>query len=94
MKIKQVSKDRVTVTDASKVLNLSILSVQGALKNSALPIGGAWKNEGSDCYTYYISAYQLSNFMGITKEELLERIEQNNNGGMENEKINYRKRIG
>jgi hypothetical protein len=63
---------RVPVQKASELLGLSVLSVQGALIHKALPIGGAWKNEGSSCYTYHISPQQLALYIGVTKEEVME----------------------
>lgn len=94
MKVKQESKDRITVLDASLVLEMSVISVQGALKHKALPIGGAWKNSESECYTYHISAYLLGQYLGMTKEEVLEKINKIKNGGNKDEKINIRKRVG
>lgn len=66
---------RVSPQVAGEILNLSVQSVQGALIANALPIGGAWKNPGSSTYTYYISAQKLAEFVGITKQEVLERCE-------------------
>lgn len=63
---------RVSVQRAAELLGLSVLSVQGALINKALPIGGAWKNEGSTCYTYHISPQQLALYIGSTKEEVMD----------------------
>jgi len=62
---------RVPVSVAAKLLGLSVLSVQGALISKALPIGGAWKNENSTCYTYHISPQQLALYIGSTKEEVM-----------------------
>jgi hypothetical protein len=62
---------RVSVQRAAELLGLSVVSVQGALINKALPIGGAWKNENSTCYTYHISPQQLSLYTGMPKEEIM-----------------------
>lgn len=62
---------RVPVQIAAELLGLSALSVQGALIHKALPIGGAWKNEGSSCYTYHISPQQLALYIGVTKEDIM-----------------------
>lgn len=70
--MKQKYVARVSVQRAADLLGLSVLSVQGALINKALPIGGAWKNENSSCYTYHISPQQLALYIGLTKEEVLE----------------------
>ncbi len=53
--MKETYVARVSVQRAAELLGLSVLSVQGALINKALPIGGTWKNEGGSCYTYHIS---------------------------------------
>lgn len=71
-----IINNRVDVRKASKLLGLSVLSLQGALINRALPLGGAWKNEGSDCFSYYVGKHQLGEFLGITKEELEEELEK------------------
>ncbi len=75
--LKTIYVSRVPVQKAAKLLGLSALSVQGALIEKALPIGGAWKNEGSSYYTYHISAQQLALYIGITKEEVIEFCELN-----------------
>jgi hypothetical protein len=76
MKPKIIQCDRVPVNIAAELLGLSPLSVQGALVNKALPIGGAWKNEGSTCYTYHISPQQLALYIGTTKEEIKKLVEE------------------
>lgn len=62
--------ERVPVPVAAEILGMSALSVQGALIHQALPIGGAWKNEGSTCYTYHISPKKLSEYTGIDIEDI------------------------
>ncbi len=62
---------RVSVKRAAELLDMSVLSVQGALIHNALPIGGAWKNENSTCYTYHISPAKLADYLGITVEEVM-----------------------
>ena len=65
------SLGRVSVNRAAKLLNMSVLSVQGCLQHHALPIGGAWKNDGSNCYTYHISPAKLADYLGMTIEEVI-----------------------
>lgn len=77
MKVGNVS--RVPVNIAAELLGLSVLSVQGALINNALPIGGAWKNENSSCYTYHISPQQLALYIGCTKEEVVKLCNKDEN---------------
>jgi hypothetical protein len=70
--MKETYVARVSLKRAAELLGLSILSVQGALINKALPIGGAWKNENSTCYTYHVSPQQLALYIGLTKEEVMD----------------------
>jgi len=65
-----MEKERVSVKAAAEILGMSVLSVQGALIHKALPIGGAWKNEGSECYTYHISPKMLSDYTGVPVETI------------------------
>ena len=65
----------VRTIEAAKILNVSVLTVQCGMRCGALPIGSAWKNEGSSCWTYLISAQMLGNFVGKTKEEILQEVE-------------------
>ena len=74
--MKTVQTCRVPVKIAAELLGLSVLSVQGALACKALPIGGAWKNEGSTCYTYHISPQQLALYIGVSKEEVMQYCEK------------------
>ena len=77
MKTQQKLKNnRVNIKKASNLLGLSLISLQCALQQKALPIGSAWKNEGSDCFTYYVGKHQLSKYLGITKEQLEEKLEE------------------
>ena len=69
-------KERVPVRIAAQILGLSALTVQESLKAKALPIGGAWKNEGSTCWTFHISPHLLAQYIGATDEEIKERIEE------------------
>lgn len=69
-------KERVPVAIAAKILGMTPLTVQESLKVKALPIGGAWKNEGSTCWTFHISPHLLAQYIGATDEELRERMEK------------------
>lgn len=75
--IEIVQTARVPVNVAAKLLGLSVASVQCSLVHKALPIGGAWKNENSTCYTYHISPQQLALYTGISKEEIMKYCEEN-----------------
>lgn len=62
---------RLSIERTAELLNMSPLSVQGALVNKALDIGGAWKNAGSTTYTYYVSPYKVGRLIGMSIEEVL-----------------------
>ena len=66
-------KRRISIKCAAELLGMSELSVKGCLINNALPIGGAWKNPGSDCYNYHISAAKLADYLGMTIEEVMQK---------------------
>lgn len=69
-------KERVNVKTAASILGLSTLTLQESLKAKALPIGGAWMNEGSTCWSFHISPHLLAQYIGATDEELRQRIEE------------------
>lgn len=71
-----VEAKRVPVVVAAKILGLSPLSLQGALKHNAIPIGGAWKNDGKTTYAYHISPHLLSQYTGIPEKEIMEEVEK------------------
>ena len=68
----KTTSGRVSVKRAAELLNMSIISVQGALIHEALPIGGAWKNNGSSTYTYHISPKKLSDYLGIPVDQVID----------------------
>lgn len=69
-------KESVPIPLAARILDMSQLSVQCSLKENALPIGGAWKNEGSTCYKYHISPYLLGRYVGMKKSEVYQLIDE------------------
>lgn len=69
------AKERVPIKVAAKILGMTPLTLQESLKAKALPIGGAWINEGSTCWTFHISPHLLAQYIGATDEELKQRIE-------------------
>lgn len=66
----------VRVAEAAKILHTSPYSVQCGMKCGELEIGAAWKNEGSTCWTYLISAQKLGDFLGKSREEILQEVER------------------
>ena len=69
------TKERVPIKVAAKILGMTPLTLQESLKAKALPIGGAWINEGSTCWAFHISPPLLAQYIGATDEELKQRIE-------------------
>lgn len=70
MRIK-VTEQTVSLDRAAKLLGIGTDSVKGGLITGRLPIGCAWKNEGSSTYNYNVSAYRLGEYLGLTKEEVV-----------------------
>lgn len=68
-------KESVPVRIAAEILGISVLSVQGALREKALPIGTAWKNPDSNLWKYHISPYQLGRYIGMKKNEIYQIID-------------------
>jgi len=75
----KIQKGRVPVKRAAELLNLSVLSVECGIVANALPIGCAWKNEGSTCYTYHISPKLLADYLGLTVEEVMGQTKETSN---------------
>lgn len=65
---------KITVKQASKLLNLSELTVRWGIKNNTLPIGSYIQMPGSKRTVYHISDGQLASYLKITTEELKERM--------------------
>lgn len=64
---------RITTSIASKLLGISVFSLQCGLQANKLPFGTCWKNEGSTTNTYLIYPGVLAEYLGITLDELEER---------------------
>lgn len=60
----------VSIKRAAEILGLSPISVQCALRVGALPIGSAWKNENSTTWKYHVSPKLLSEYSGVSEEEI------------------------
>lgn len=59
------TRQRITVQQAAELMGLDVQSVRVGIQQGALPIGSAWKAEGSSKYTYYISPKQFTEYTGI-----------------------------
>ena len=68
--MREVKTCKVSVEKAARILGISPLSVQCALREKALPIGCAWKNEGSSTWKYHVSIKLLSEYSGFSEEEI------------------------
>lgn len=77
----RITEGNVPIPIAADILGISPLSVKGGLQAKALPIGASWNNKGSDKRTmYHISPAKLAEYMGYTKDEILEYIEERKAG--------------
>lgn len=56
---------RLTVQQAAELMGLDVQSVRVGIQKGALPIGSAWKADGSNKYTYYVSPKLFTEFTGI-----------------------------
>lgn len=69
-------KREVTVQEAGTILGVCALTIQQGMKCGALDIGAAFKQEDSTTWTYIISAGKLAKFLGVTREEILDKVGQ------------------
>ena len=69
-----VSMREIKVSEAAKILGCSALTIQCGVRCGALPIGSAWKNDGSTCWTYLISPQKLGEYIGLSREDILEKV--------------------
>lgn len=77
----RITRGNVPIPVAADILGISPLSVKGGLQSGALPIGASWHNEGADKRTmYHISPAKLAEYMGYTKDEILEYMEERKAG--------------
>lgn len=66
---------RITTADAAAVMGCDPLFVREMMRREKLPIGIAKKDEDSKRTTFYISPKLFAEYLGISVEELWERLE-------------------
>lgn len=67
---------RITVTEASELMDVSADFVREAMKQQKLPIGIAIRMRTSTRYKYYVNPVQLAKYMDISLDELAKRKER------------------
>lgn len=73
-------KREVTTKEAAEILGVGQLTIQEGMKCGALQIGAAFQQTDSTTWTYIISAGKLGDFLGVSREEILKRVEQMRQG--------------
>lgn len=69
-------KREVTTKEAAEILGVGQLTIQEGMKCGALQIGAAFKQTDKTTWTYIISAGKLGDFLGVSRDEILNRVEQ------------------
>lgn len=59
---------RISTAEAGKMLGVSTEFIRVGLQTGRLPIGTAFKKQGSSVYRYYISEKLLKEFVGKENE--------------------------
>lgn len=67
---------RITTADAAAVMGCDPLFVREMMRLDKLPIGIAEKKEDSKRTTFFISPKLFADYLGITVDELWERLEE------------------
>lgn len=67
---------RITTADAAAVMGCDPLFVREMMRLDKLPIGIAEKKEDSKRTTFFISPKLFADYLGITIDELWERLEE------------------
>lgn len=67
-------KVRITPEKLAKLWGCGSQTIRVGMQNGDLPIGKAVKNKNN--YTYLIFAEKTAELMGITREELMERLQE------------------
>ena len=65
---------KISVTEAAKVMQKSILFVYEGMKRGVLPIGEAMQMPGSTKWTYFISPPLLAQYLGVELKDLIEEV--------------------
>lgn len=65
---------KISVPDAAKIMQKSVLFVYEGMKRGVLPIGEAMQMPGSTKWTYFISPPLLAQYLGVRLEDLIEEV--------------------
>ena len=65
---------KISVPEAAKVMQKSVLFVYEGMKRGVLPIGEAMQMPGSTKWTYFISPPLLAQYLGVKLEDLIEEV--------------------
>ena len=68
---------KISVPEATKVMQKSVLFVYEGMKRGVLPIGEAMQMPGSTKWTYFISPPLLAQYLGVKLEDLIEEVRNN-----------------
>lgn len=65
---------KISVPEAAKIMQKSVLFVYEGMKRGVLPIGEAMQMPGSTKWTYFISPPLLAAYLGVELKDLLEEV--------------------
>ncbi len=69
----------VPIKIAARLMNKGQQYIRISLQRGSLPIGNAEKMPGKEKYDYYISPKLLSDYTGISIENIIEEVNKNEN---------------
>ena len=65
---------KISVPEAAKIMQKSVLFVYEGMRRGVLPIGEAMQMPGSTKWTYFISPPLLAQYLGVRLEDLIEEV--------------------
>ena len=65
---------KISVPEAAKIMQKSVLFVYEGMRRGVLPIGEAMQMPGSTKWTYFISPPLLAQYLGVRLKDLLEEV--------------------
>ncbi len=65
---------KISVPEAAKIMQKSVLFVYEGMRRGVLPIGEAMQMPGSTKWTYFISPPLLAQYLGVELKDLLEEV--------------------
>lgn len=67
---------KISVPEAAKIMQKSVLFVYEGMRRGVLPIGEAMQMPGSTKWTYFISPPLLAQYLGVRLEDLIEEVRE------------------